>query len=349
MPASSAEPRILEILDGFIRSKVLMTAYRMDIFTLLAEQPLGEAELFERLGLPRRSGTVLVNACLALGLLERVDGRLRTTPELAPYLVRGPEQPFRMSSYLIEYYEEVYRQLEDLEGLVRSNGASSTFKLRPYFRDVSTIDHQMAAGYSGYMASTVPQIAEVAMETFDFSPFRHLLDLCGSTGMFCRSVLDRYPHLRASFLDVPSVVEIGAREISQLPALRDRLRPIPGDMFVTELPDDVDVVTMCRSAHDWGEDDVARVFRRVHAILPRGGALVLIERMLPDELSPDAENLYMRSVYFLVKSQHNEYRTPSRYRAMLNECGFADVSLLTPARDPHPLFRGLRLVAATKA
>lgn len=343
------EEHILALLDGFIASKVLMTAFRLDLFGLVAEDPLPRGAILERLDLPRRSGEILLNACLALDLLECVAGGLRTSPHVRPYLLRGPDQPFRLPTYLIEFYDAVYAQLVDLETLVRTDGRSSTFDLRPYFKDdVARISVDEARRYSAYMAETMLGIAEVVLETVDFAGARFLFDVCGGSGEFCRAVARRHPGLRAAFLDVPAVVALGRDDRALDPALDARVHAIGGDMFTTAFPPEADLVTMCRSAHDWGEEAVERVFRRIHAVLPAGGRFLIIERMLPETYLPAAKRLYLRSIYFLVKSKENEYRPPSWYEALLRRIGFLRIETLRPTRDPNRFFEGLHILVAHK-
>src|SRR5262245_39862343 len=112
-----------------------MTAYRLDVFTVLAREPLPAVDAVRRLGLPTRSGSILLNACLALGLLEQRERRLHVSEGLAPFLVRGEDQPFRMSTYLIGYYDTLYADLAQLDEIVRTDGAASEFHLRDYFKD----------------------------------------------------------------------------------------------------------------------------------------------------------------------------------------------------------------------
>lgn len=345
----SGEKRILDLVDGFIKSKVLMSAYRLDVFTLLAKERLTEQEAIAKLGLPARSGSVLLNACLALGLLELADDRLRVPDDLAPYLIRGPDLPFRMSTYLIEYYDSLYADLVDLAEIVRTDGAASRFDLRDYFKqDVSEIDPAAAADYSAYMDATMAKIVAVVLEMYSFAPHRYLLDLCGGTGMFCESVLRATPGLRAGVIDVPAVADVGRRRLARSD-LSHRIDVFGGDVFSCEFPPDVDVMTMCRSAHDWDDDRVAALFRRAFSALAPGGKFLVIERMIPDQFTPRAAALYLRAVYFLSKSRTACYRSADQYHRALREAGFARVDTLDPPRDPYQFFQGLRVVVATKA
>lgn len=347
-----AERRLLDILDGFIASKALMTAYRLDLFTA-AEAPIERGALLARLGLPQRSGQILVDACLALGLLEEQEGdAVRTPPALAPFLLREPQgedRPFRPTTYLIDYYAEVYAALTDMEALVKSDGATSTFKMRDYFKDdVAAIDPAVAGEYTRYMDATTGAIVEVVLESFSFADRRALFDLCGAAGAFAAAVARACPHLRAGFLDVPACVEIGRRRLAAEPALAARVTPVAGDVFTAELPRDVDVFTLCRAAMDWGDERLLPLYRRVFEALPPGGSFLVVERVLPERFTPEAKPIYLRSVYFLAKSTSTRLRTPSQHLALLRAAGFDDAELLTPSRDPHQYLRGFRVIAARK-
>lgn len=340
------ERHLLDLLDGFLESKVLMTAFRLDVFTVLAAAPLSRPELLARLGLPSRSGGLLLDACLALELLETVDGRLQVPAGLASLLVRGPDRAFRPTTYLIDYYHEVYRALGEMDELVRTDGAASTFTLRDYFKDdVREVDPAVAAAYSQYMDATMDKIADVVLETYDFAPHRYVLDLCGGTGYFCARVLAAHPALRGGFIDVPACVSIGAERYASRPELAGRIDAIAGSVFEAALTG-ADAITMCRSALDWGDDAVLGVYERARRALPPGGAFLVVERMLPDEITPAARALVLRAIYFLAKSRTTRYRTPAQHVALLRRAGFEHVEVRQPARLPYASFQDMRIIVA---
>jgi len=344
----TGERKILDLVDAFIKSKVLMSAYHLDVFTVLSREAATVDEALHRLGLPQRSGSILLNACRALGLLELVDGHLRVPPDLAPLLVRGGAQPFRMSTYLIDYYHTLYADLANLDEIVKTDGAASEFRLRDYFKDdVSEVDPALAADYSAYMDATMAKIVAVVLEMYDFSAHSYLLDLCGGTGTFCEAIVRATPRLAAGFIDVPAVADIGKQRLAGS-ELATRIDAVGGDVFNDELPQRADVMTMCRSAHDWDDARVLHLFRRVCAALPPGGKLLVIERMIPDQFTPHAAPLYLRAIYFLSKSRTACYRTAAQYHRALSEAGFGRIETIDPPRDPYEFFQGLRMVVGTK-
>ena len=143
---TAAERDVLRLLEGFLSTKVLITAYRLDVFTKLAREPAPLDAAPRALGLPARSGSILVNACLGLGLLELREGLVQTPARYHSLLVRAPDQPFNTTRYLLDYYHEVYRALSDMDELVRRDGEGSSFRLRDYFKaDVSEVEAKFAA------------------------------------------------------------------------------------------------------------------------------------------------------------------------------------------------------------
>jgi demethylspheroidene O-methyltransferase len=231
--------------------------------------------------------------------------------------------------------------------LVRTDGASSRFGLRDYFKDdVSEVAPAVAEEYSRYMDQTVAPIAKVVLDTVSFADSRALLDLCGGTGTLCAAIVAASPGLRGAFLDVPACVEIGRRRLAEQPALAERITPIAGDVFTTPLPAGHDVITICRAAMDWGDERIEPLYRRVRQALPPGGRLLVVERMLPERPSPRERALYLRAVYFLAKSRSTRYRTPAQHVALLQRAGFERVEVLEPPRAPYAVFQSMKVIVA---
>src|SRR3954453_18003671 len=81
---------ILQLGFGFWGSKALLSAVELGVFSELAEAGALDGEaLRERLGLSPRSATDFFDALVALGMLERADGRYANTPATELFLDRA--------------------------------------------------------------------------------------------------------------------------------------------------------------------------------------------------------------------------------------------------------------------
>ena len=81
--------RILDIGFAFRKSKVLLSAVELDVFTLLGCGPAHCDELAGRLEIHKRGARDFFDALVAIDLLQRdVSGRYSNTPDSARYLDR---------------------------------------------------------------------------------------------------------------------------------------------------------------------------------------------------------------------------------------------------------------------
>src|SRR5262249_4239605 len=79
---------IMQLGCGFWGSRTLLSAVELGLFTGLVERPLTLDEVRARFGLHERSARDFLDALVALGMLERDQGRYANTPATSLYLDR---------------------------------------------------------------------------------------------------------------------------------------------------------------------------------------------------------------------------------------------------------------------
>ena len=169
----------------------------------------------------------------------------------------------------------------------------------------------------GFGLLSSPQV----VAAFDLSPFRKLVDLGGASGHLATAACERYPGLRAAVFDLPRVIPFAREQVSQSPAA-DRVDLIPGDFFESELPP-ADLYALGRILHDWPEEKIERLLRKIFEALPAGGGLLIAEKLLaPDKSGPTG--VHMQSLNMLVCTEGKE-RTLEEYSALLRAAGFGEV------------------------
>ncbi len=88
MPDTRPErQRILDTMSAFRPACVIGAAAELDLWTVLAQQPQTADELAGRLGANLRALTMLLDAVVAMGLLEKHDWRYNVPAELRDWLV----------------------------------------------------------------------------------------------------------------------------------------------------------------------------------------------------------------------------------------------------------------------
>jgi acetylserotonin N-methyltransferase len=321
MSAPDAAP-ILEWIEAFRRSKAMFAAVSLGLFDLLSEGPADAAALARRTGADAGALARLLDACAALGLLTKSDGMYANEPVARQYLCRA--SPATLTGYILYSDRVLYPMWAHLEDAVRegTHRWPQAFGLDgPIFDGFFRTDESMRTfvrGMHGFGLLSSPRV----VEAFDLSRFRRMVDLGGATGHLVLAACERYPNLRGAVFDLPRVIEAARESVAASP-VHDRVALIAGDFFEAELPA-ADLFALGRILHDWSEEKIGRLLRKIHARLPAGGALLIAEKLLADDgVGPPSAN--MQSLNMLVITEGRE-RAPAEYAALLRAAGFGEVA-----------------------
>jgi acetylserotonin N-methyltransferase len=312
---------IIDLMDAFRRSKTMFAAVNLGIFDLLAEGPMTALEVSEKLKTDLSATQRLLETCAALKLLENRAGLFSNTPEADVYLRR--ESPRSLAGYILYSNQALYYCWGNLEDAIREGGPrwQQTFgtpgPIFDHFFSTPEKRRTFTLGMHGLGLSTSPAV----VRAFDLSGFQTLADLGGATGHLVIEACETYPNLRGIVFDMEGVIPI-AQEFIAASAARGRISTQAGDFFTGELPA-ADLYALGRILHDWGEDKIRLLLRRIFDALPPGGALLVAEKLLFEDRSGPL-GAHLQSLSMLVVTEGRE-RSLSEYTALLSEAGFTQI------------------------
>ena len=285
--------KIIDLIEAFRRSKTMFAAVALGIFD--GARPADCKEL------PR-----LLDACVALGLLEKRGDIYVNTPESDKYL--RADSPDSLTGYIHYSNEALYPMWAHLEDAIREGTPrwKQTFAVEGgiwagYFRTEET-KRNFLKGMHGFGRISSPAVAAA----FDLSRFHRLIDLGGASGHLVEAVRMRYPHIDAQVFDLPAVATLYPGTIA-------------GDFFTDPLPA-ADLYSVGRILHDWSDEKIRPFLAKIHAALPPGGGLLIAEKLL----EPGYISAHMQSLNMLVGAEGRE-RTAAEYESLLRAAGFSDV------------------------
>ena len=312
---------VLDLIEAFRHSKTMFVAVSMGVFDRLSQSPATAAEMASDLQANVEATERLLDACAALGFLRKETGIYSNTPVAETYLCTA--SPHSLYGYIRYSDEALYPMWGNLADAVKEGAPRwlQTFGLDgPIFSSFFRTEKAMrdfARGMHGFGMLTSPKV----VSAFDLSRFRHIADLGGATGHLVIAACEQYPELRGTVFDLPQVAAL-AREQVDISNARARIDIVAGDFFVDDLPP-ADLYALGRILHDWTDDKIGLLLRKIHSSLPPGGALLLAEKLLnEDGVGPLAAN--MQSLNMLVVTEGRE-RTLGEYAELLRAAGFADV------------------------
>jgi len=313
---------VIDLIEAFRRSKTMFAAVALGVFERLERGPADAATLAAELDAHGGSLERLLDACVGLGFLRKQEGRYANEPVASVYLCRSSERA--LTDYILYSNEVLFRLWANLEDAVLegSHRWKQTFGLDgPIFDHFFKTDEAMRnflMGMHGFGLLSSPAV----VAAFDLGRFHKLVDLGGATGHLAIAACERYPELRGAVFDLPRVIEVARERVGRSRAA-SRIELIAGDFFNDELPE-ADLFAVGRILHDWSEEKIERLLRKVHAALPSGGGLLIGEKLLAEDKTAPVPAL-MQSLNMLICAEGRE-RSLSEYRALLEAAGFADVA-----------------------
>lgn len=301
------------ILDAVFHSwrlSVVTTACRLGLFSRLEDGTRDAEQLARETGCVSRLLEALLDACVAMGLLCRDEGRYRNSHLSSAHLVEG--RPLYVG-HILEIQARGASRWGRLIHMVTTGqtqeGPDELGEQHPVFtramNDLGMLNEASA------LAAAV-----------DLSACRSLVDLgCGS-GLYSITLCRRFPQLTATLVDREQVLPT-TKELVASSGVADRIHLRAGDIETEPTGKDVDVVLLSDSFY-YEETTAKRILRSVLDALATGGT-VIIRGYYPD---PGASEPLFGAIFRLNLLLFDPQRTPPRLRDIkgwLTELGFREV------------------------
>ncbi len=307
---------LLNVVGGFHPACVLIAAAELDLFTLLHGQSMDAAGLAARAQADPRATTVLLDALVAMRLLQKRDGVYEVPTEVAELLTETGAQ-CRLG--MVRHQGNCLRRWGQLAQVVRTG--------RPVEREVSVRGAEAdLASFIRAMHEISDPVAATLVASLEPLPFRHLLDLGGASGTWTIPFLRRHPDALATIFDLPEVIPM-AGELLQRMGLADRVRLVAGSFYTDDLPRGADLAWVSAIVHQNSRVQNRELFRKVFAALVPGGR-ILIRDFVMDETRTDPPGGAFFAVNMLVGTPGGGTFTFSELRDDLAAVGFVDARAL---------------------
>lgn len=324
--------KIMQIGMGFWASKVLLTAVKFKLFTLLSPQPLSASEIKQRLKLKCSDRHVYdwLDTLVSVGFLERkglLETALYSNAEDTDFFLDKSKRSY-MGGILEMANNRLYKHWNNLEeGLLtgkqqneakESNGNMDFFgELYKDERALQEFMDAMSGIQSGNFMSLVKQ--------FDFNRYKTLLDVGGADGWLSIQVCLNHPDVQCISFDLPPVSPVAQKKIDSF-GLTNRIKAVGGD-FMKNLFPKADLITMGNILHGLDENVKQQLIQKVYDTLPEGGAFIAIENIIDNERRQNTFGLLM-SLNMLIENGDAFDYTVNDFERWTKAAGFKKVELL---------------------
>jgi hypothetical protein len=305
------EAQIAELVLAQLATRLTWLFATLKLADHLTGGPKTAEELASATGTHAPSLYRILRTLASLGFVtERADHRFALqplgavlksgTPSHAAAIILGGEVMTRSLDHLL------YTAQTGKTGFERDFGAPIFDWLGKHPEEAALFNLTMV-GFHGREPAAVA-------EAYDFSAFKTLADIGGSTGNMLTTILAKHPKLQGILFDLPHVVHNAAALIEQR-GLTSRVRVEPGSFF-ERVPAGADAYLMSHIIHDWNEDQCLTIFGNCRRAMAADGRVLIVEMVLPEGDVPHPGKMLDM---VMLTAPGGEERTASQYRALLEK------------------------------
>ncbi len=298
--------------NGFRESRVLLTAIELDVFTALGQGAVA-ADVAGKLGTDPRATESLLNALVALDLVEKRDGTFTNGAVARRYLMEGAEHDARAA---LMHTVHLWPRWSTLTECVRE-GTSVTLGAQEGRPDAWT------EAFIAAMHHNASVRAPLVVNAVGTEGVRRLLDVGGGSGAYSIAFAQAGEDVTAEILDVASVLPITRRHIDEA-GLTGRITTRAGDLHDDGYGSDFDLVFLSAVCHMLGPDENRAMLRRAFEALAPSGRVVIQDFILDaDKTGPRTGALF--ALNMLVGTRAGGSYSEEEYAEWLTGVGFRDV------------------------
>jgi len=297
-----------ELAVSFQQSRILLTAFELDLFTFMDGRLSTAESLAEKTGADAGGLTRLLNALAAMGLVKKTHDKFFNAEESSMYLVKG--KPEYMAGLM--HTNHLWNTWSALTDSVKKGTAVCT-------RDKKAADERLDSFIGAMHYRAVPQSKIISL-LIDFTGVKKFLDLGGGSGAFSMAFIKRNPGLTAVLFDIPGVVEL-AKNYAAAENLLDSFSYIPGDYLTDDYGSEYDLIFASAIVHINSFDENKNIVQKCYNSLNPGGQIVISDFIMNDDRTePKIGALF--AINMLVGTSSGNTYTEKEILCWFKEAGF---------------------------
>ena len=312
----SPEMTILRLLRGPWIAQSIHSAAKLGLADLVENGPQSVSELAHVTGTHAASLYRLLRLLASVGIFTEVkEGHFGLTPLAATLRT---EVPGSLKALATIYGEEMFWQpWGNIEHSIKTGETAFTHVFGKSIYAYLAEKPEMASIFDQAMSGLVSQVAMAVATTYDFSSFRRVVDVGGGNGTLITAILNTYPGIAATLMDLGLVIEHAKRQLDRA-GLTNRCELVAGDFFQA-VPAGGDAYILSTVICNWDEEHALTILKNCHRAMTKSGKLLLVEIVIPPGNEPSPGKMLDLQMMIITGGRD---RTEAEYRTLLAAAGF---------------------------
>ena len=303
---------LLEISGFFWKTCTLHTAVKLDLFTVIGDESLTAGETAQKIDGAVNGVERLLNALVAMELLDKTDDKFSNTPSGQELLDKASP---KYLGHIIMHHHHLLESWSELDQAVKSG--------KPQRTRSSYSKEEWRESFLMGMFNMAMGMAPHIVPAIDVSNRQHLLDLGGGPGTYAIQYCLANDGLKATVYDLPTTRPFAEKTIQRF-KLADRINFMDGNYLEDPVEGVYDVAWLSHILHGEGPDDCRMIIEKAVAALEPGGMIIIHDFILNNSMDgPLFPALF--SLNMLLGTESGQSYSEEQIIGMLVAAGTRDI------------------------
>ncbi len=303
---------IREIAFGFQKSRILLSAFELGIFSALEESQLSPKQVADSVGADTGATRRLMDALCILGFLKKRGENFLNTPSSYNFLAK------QSKNYMagLRHYTGLWKTWSALTDAVKKGSS-------PLVEDLAGNDQEWFKDFIAAMHDMAVTRSDEVIALLDLNGVKQLLDIGAGSGDYTAAFLKGKSGLSATIFDLPEVIPLAKGYLGQTGIL-DRVNFIEGDYMTDSFGGDYDLIFLSAIVHiNSFKENQALIKRCAQSLNPRGQIVIQDFIMSESRLEPSFGTLF--SLNMLVSTKSGDTYTQKEISSWMIDAGLSSV------------------------
>ena len=302
---------LARLASGHIEARAIQVAVSLGIFDALKDRPQDAATIAAAIETDPRATEILLNALVALALLEKQNSFFSLNETSSTYLVQSSPKYF---GAMILFDASLWAAWGELATAVRSGKPARRADMyQGNFQETERFIHAM------HSLVQARGDAEILAERLDLNDVTELLDIGSGPATYPIYLLSKHPKLHATIFDLPGTMRV-TESFVRASAFADRIRLITGDYRADPIPGTYQTILLSNIIHAETADQNARLMAKLYHCLENGGKVVIKDHILDESLAHPAVGAVF-SLVMLLTTERGRCYSFSEVKGWLEKAG----------------------------
>jgi hypothetical protein len=306
---------IREFATQFPKSRILLSAFELDIFTTIDETGTSSLEIAMRLNLDKHACERLLNALVSLGFLTKGRQLFFNTPD--SYIFLSKKSPDYLGGLM--HSNHLWNTWSNLTQVVKTGVPANP-------SEINVRGEEWLFSFISAMHDRAKKQAPQQLASLDLTGINSVLDIGGGSGAYSMEFINKKPEILAAVFDLPNVVPITRHFIEQ-ESYSGKIKTYTGDYTIDELPAGFDLMFLSAIIHSNSLKVNQGLLTKCFNSLNDGGKIVIQDWIMNnDRTQPTAGAIF--AINMLVGTEAGDCFTEKEVTELLQVAGFKNITRL---------------------